>query len=141
MREAQDQPSCVACEPGPGSPASLLAGPWSHIQGRPQNLFLKKKKKFWEHTPKKPSSTVNRVAGFCFVTFALKHAPILTHREPLLALRFTASSIQDRPVPKRASQDPGTGLPAVHPGLSWGRRPVSSLSSPERSTPAALSFC
>ena len=143
MREAQDQPSYVACEPGPGSPASLLAGPWSHIQGRPQNLFLqkKKKKKIWEHTPKKPSSAVNRVPGFCFVTFALKHALILTHREPLLALRFTASSMQDRPVPKRASQDPGTGPPAVHPCLSWGRHPVSSLSSPERSTPAALSFC
>ena len=76
MREAQDQPSYVACEPGPGSPASLLAGPWSHIQGRPQNLFLQKKKKknLGTHT-KKAQFRSQQGPWVLFCYFCIKARP------------------------------------------------------------------
>ena len=106
MREAQDQPSCVIHEPGPGTPPLTWQGLGATFREDHKTVSAKKKKKIWECTPQNPTSAVNRVAGFGFVSFALKNVPYL-HREPLLGLRFTASSLQDRLVPRRASQDPG----------------------------------
>ena len=124
MRAAQDQPNCVICEPGPGTPPLTWQGLGATFREDHKTVSAKKKKKkIWECTPQNPTSAVNGVAGSGFVSSALKNVASL-HREPLLGLRFTASSLQDRLVPRRASQDQETGRP-VHPGLSRDRRPVS----------------
>lgn len=46
MREAQDQPSCVICEPGPGTPPLTWQGLGATFREDHKTcLFLQKKKK------------------------------------------------------------------------------------------------